>query len=84
MYSYLVVGTNIKDSDIENTFSDSYKIRDGAWAIGCDLDTCVAVSRALHMERMPDSKSGIVVKISEYYGFFNVGLWETIESWRAR
>lgn len=82
MHTYLVIADNMTTAELENQFQDQhvYELRNlSAWMIGTHLLTCADVSAAVGLS---ENRGGFVVKVGEYYGFYDTALWQKIDAWR--
>ena len=77
MYIYLVFMPQ-GEEQIKAGFPDHYPIADGLWAVGTELRTSADVCGQLGI--VPEG-SGVVAKLTEYYGRFDNALWQKLESW---
>ena len=62
----------------------SYKLLNGAIAVGSDLPTAYDVSAQVGISTPGSSttQAGVVFKVFEHYGMFDAGLWQKLEAWR--
>lgn len=83
MICYLIVARNVTTEAMESLFPGAvYALAEGpAWVIGTELSTSSDVCKALEMGDEL-GRGGIVVKIGEYYGFYDNSLWQKIDAWR--
>lgn len=81
MPRYLVFMPNGHEK-VTSTFPKNHVIQeDTLWAIHTDEATCLDVCRKLEML---DQDEGVVFAIDEYYGRFDVGLWQRLADWAQR
>ena len=78
MLNYLVFMPGGKDAVTQHFPTARYRIADDLWAIGSQLETCLDVCGVLGVD---DAKTMVVVRIDEYYGRFDKGLWQKLDSW---
>lgn len=70
-------------------FPDRYELQPNSlWVVSTPLPTSAAVCEALGLTSKrptsaPARSSGIVVKFDEYYGLYDRGLWQAVDSWQA-
>lgn len=69
-------------------FPKRQELAPGLWAIGAESATAVEVCQILGLTKeRPTSASsrsqGIVVKLTDYYGMYDPGLWQEIDAWRS-
>jgi len=82
---YLVVrpdaATAIQPGVISQVFPRCYElVPDRVWAIGTPLLTCSDVCGALGL--VPgEGPTCVVTRISDYYGFADRALWESLRAW---
>lgn len=57
-----------------------YRISDDWWAIGTPLATASDVCDALGVDEGP-GRTMVVVPITDYYGRFDVALWQKLSAW---
>ncbi len=83
MDCYLVVFKGEDDASfIEEAFENSYQFSDSAWVIAPpDRTTCSDLVDKLK-EHVPDPTC-MVVKLTEYNGWAEQGLWEKIMLWAS-
>lgn len=84
MQAYLIVTDRIPKSEITATFPDHYELGESVFVIASADKTCSDVSGKLKLNNPPTDRSGVVVKINEYYGLYDAALWQKIESWKAQ
>ena len=64
---------------VTGKFSENYMLHDDVlWAVASDDATCLDVCGKLGILEEGD---GVVVRIGEYYGRFDVGFWQKLEAW---
>lgn len=74
---------------LERDFPEHYEVHANMlWVVSTPLPTSVAVCEALGLtsKRATDAPSrsrGIVVKFNEYYGMYDRGLWQAVDSWQS-
>ena len=81
MQSYLVFMPGGEKAVAQHFPDAHYQIADNLWAVGSPLETCVDVYRALGAD---DQNTMVVVRINEFYGRFDKGLWQKLDSWVGR
>ena len=81
MICYIVVATGLTAEDLSPHFSHVYHIQTGSWVVASRMQTCTDVAGVLGMNSQGGT-TGIVVKLGDYYGFYDKALWEKIEAWR--
>ena len=74
--------SDLNSQTITEKFPDYYEVVPKCvWAIASkEHNTTVRVMDVLGMTDESDS-TGVVVKIDEYNGYFERGLWETLRTW---
>lgn len=80
----LPAGRAADTAELQNAFPKHYEIIPGTvWAVAGPHETCLAVCKDLKLGGLgPDNDtSGVVVKASEYYGFADRGLWDSLGAW---
>ena len=83
MNCYLVVSPNVEDSEIAAAFPNGWMpVMGGAWVVASNDPICADVAERLGMNA-ERSKSGVVVRVGEYFGYYNRALWDRIEAWKA-
>ena len=80
VYCYVLISEDVSQSDVDRCSEDSYKIKEGVWAVLSRLGTCADLCEELGMN---GETSGVVVKFATYYGLFNPALWEKLDLWRS-
>jgi len=64
---------------VTETFPEHYTIQEGSfWAIKADEATCADVCKKLGIV---DGINGLVFHIGDYYGRFDVALWQKLDTW---
>lgn len=82
MNCYLVAGTNVSAADLSERFGQYvYPVNALAWVVATDSATTSDVAEAIGMNDQAQ-RGGIVVRVGDYYGYFDKALWEKIEAWR--
>ncbi len=80
---YLIAATDITDAEVRSAFGARMMgVRDGVWVVATAFPTCADVAERLGMNTNI-GRSGIVVRIGEYFGFYNRALWDKIEAWKV-
>ena len=70
-------------SAVTDAFPDSYSVvEDTAWVIAGSQRTCSEVCETLGVGQ--EGPEIVVVKMDDYYGFFDRALWEKVNDWRTR
>ena len=75
------------DSSYElNNVAESFPMHhevlsDRVWAVAGHQTTCAEVCKELGIGEK--GVPGVVIKMDEYYGFFDRALWDHINNWRA-
>ena len=83
MNCYLIAATNISDQEISAAFGAKVMVvGEGTWVVASMDQTCADVAERLGMNSRR-GKSGIVVRVGEYFGFYNRALWDRIEAWKV-
>ena len=78
-------GTNpVTERAIQSNFKDRYfKIEAGSvWVVASESAACNDICQKLGMHPK-SNRTGVVVKMDEYNGFFVRSLWEKITQWQA-
>ena len=78
MRNYVVFMPGGEEAVTQHFPDAHYRLANDLWAIGSPLETCVDVCSALGVQ---DSNRMVVVLIDEYYGSFDKGLWQKLDSW---
>ena len=81
MICYIVAATGLTADDLSTHFPHVYNVQAGSWVVASPMQTCTDVAGALGMNSERGT-TGIVVKVGDYYGFYDKALWEKIEAWR--
>lgn len=64
---------------VTSKFAENYVLSDDVlWAVASDDATCLDVCKKLGIV---GERDGVVVRIDEYYGRFDSGLWQKLEAW---
>ena len=87
MHCFIVgsAGSNpLTEQAIQRHFPDhNYKIVPGKlWAIASELATCIDICQILGLNA-ESNRTGVVVKMDEYNGFFERGVWEKVNEWQV-
>ena len=80
MKSYLVFLPKAGNT-LPETFPHHYSLGEDWWAIGTEDATTSDVCNKLGIDDGP-GRTMIVVQLRDYYGRYNVALWQKIEAWR--
>ena len=81
MHCYLIVGTTIETADVREKFPNCYEVRSGVWAVASELETSAQVSDLMGFLK---PQTGIVFKITQFYGYYDKALWESLNAWMTR
>lgn len=80
LHTYLIASGDLSSATVEEEFDECYPVYKNAWVIATTLTTCAEVADKGGLS--PKGKrTGIVVKLRDYYGYFDMALWEKIEAW---
>lgn len=67
------------NSSVEENFPDHYyALEENLWVIATKLNTCADVYTKLAAE---NSKRSVIVKVDEFYGFYDRALWDKLNVW---
>ena len=69
-------------SKITKIFSENYQVSNSIWFVYGNYGTCADVCEALGIKKA--GESGIVLKVTDYYGLFDGALWAKIADWQGR
>lgn len=69
-------------SKITKVFPDYYQASDSIWFVYGNYGTSADVCTALGINK--DGESGIVLKVTDYYGLYDGALWAKIADWQGR
>lgn len=94
MSAYLVVlfaDSSVRAEKLTETFPDHYRLRDGAWVVNGEQQTCGDVAAVLGIgvrtPGKPESAepTGFVARLSpeDVNGYADAGLWEKLNLWMA-
>ena len=84
MHRYIVISDKITDDDLADVFPDTYSFRENhVWGVASKLPTSMDVSKALKFNDDDSPRSGVVLKVGEYYGRYDKGLWQKLDAWKA-
>ena len=76
--------STVTDQAIEQHFADRFfPISPGVWAVAGMQQTAADVCEVLGIggAKEDENSTGVVVKISEYYGFMDKALWLRLDAW---
>ena len=80
------LGAGVSAGKVREVFPDHHHelVPDQVWAVAGPQATCVDVCVALGLGGFePDSqRTGVVVRMSEYNGYADRGLWERLRVWQ--
>ncbi len=63
-------------------FPENYPLHEGnVWAVKSPMATTSDVSQFLGFNAEENGRSGVVVKIDDYHGCYDRGLWEKLDAW---
>ena len=85
MHRYVVISAKVETDELQRLFPETYPLKEGnAWMIGTSMNTSADVSKSLGFTSQEGDKarSGIVVKVDEYYGFYDKSLWQKLDAWK--
>ncbi len=83
MHRYVVISSELDDAAMQQAFSDVYPLREeNAWVVATAMATSADVSNSLDFHAKEGGKSGIVVKIDQYYGCYDKALWQKLDAWK--
>lgn len=85
MNCFVIVSPDKKfdPSLVTQAFRDHSQVSDDVWVVAGEQGTCADVCDKLGIGT-PTGTRGVVVKLDDYYGFFDRALWEKINEWRSR
>ena len=84
MHCYVVISEQLDDAEVQRSFPDVYPLREGnAWMVASAMTTSADVSNSLNFEPKEGGKSGIVVKVDQYYGCYDKALWQKLDAWKT-
>ena len=87
MQPFLIVADNIETAELEEHFPNAvFPIWEKTWVIASDIfSTSADISNLLFLEKEKDDgplRTGVIIRIREYHGYFNPALWQKIEAWK--
>lgn len=83
MNCYLIAGTDLTATEIRQAYPEAYNVPGGVWITPSTEETCADVAEHLGMNSTR-KKTGIVVAIGAFYGYYDSALWEKINAWKSR
>lgn len=89
VYLAIIPPDSIDQKELDSKFPKNQPVIPGVWVVAGTHDTCADVSAELGIIKENPSlfegqgtRWGVVVKVEEYYGYFDRALWDKIDAWR--
>jgi len=87
MECYLIIlptDSTVSPATISSKFELHYPVVDNSvWLVGTDLKTCDEVSKLASIGQAGHREdTGVVFRVSDYYGLASMALWEKLSVWQ--
>lgn len=80
-YVVVVPPSGVDSTMLAERFPNHYEVvSDTVWVVAGERDTCADVCELLGIGP-GGGKTGVVVRMDDYYGFFDRALWEKANEW---